>query len=134
MASLSSFAHPLKAPRWLLAIILALIAANLIEVIGILALTSSYAALQVPFSTAVRVTIAGGWDIVLTVLLVNLLRHNRRAVAWAAPILTLYSLTGLVWFIVFARSDYDRGRIGFQIVLAVVTLIPIWLSNRIKQP
>lgn len=117
-----------KAPRWLLAIILTLIAANLIEVAGTLAIAPQYAALQLPFPATLRIVIAGGWTIALAVLLFRLIRHDPKALHWTAPILTLYALTGLVWLLLFARADYDRGRIGFQLVLAVVTLLPVWLN------
>ncbi|MCC7447925.1 MAG: hypothetical protein IT324_10940 [Anaerolineae bacterium] len=118
-----------QAPRWLLAIVLVLIAANLLEVAGTLAIMPQYAVLPVPFPAALRMVIAGGWAIVLTVLLLRLFRRDARALNWTAPILTLYALTGLVWLILFARADYDRGRIGFQMVLAIVTLLPVWLNG-----
>src|SRR5689334_3363569 len=92
-----------------------------------------YAALQLPFPAAFRVVIAGGWGVVLAVLLLRLLHYDRKALNWTAPILTLYALTGLLWLIMFARADYDRGRIGFQTVLAVVTLLPVWLNWLIRR-
>lgn len=133
MAFLSSTGTMLKAPRWLLAIILALIVANMMEVVGTLATAPDYAALSIPFPASLRVVIAGGWAIALAVLLISLLGHNQRAVAWTAPMLTLYALTGLVWLILFARSDYDRGRMGFQIALAIVTLLPVWLVRIVRR-
>jgi hypothetical protein len=41
-------------------------------------------------------------------------------------VLTLYSIFGLIWAFVFVQADYGRGRLGFQVVLAVLTLLPIW--------
>jgi hypothetical protein len=45
---------------------------------------------------------------------------------WAALLLTVYALMGLLMLLAFARSDYDRGRAGAEVALSVALLAPIW--------
>jgi hypothetical protein len=116
----------LKAPRWFLAFLLIVIAAHAIDAIGTLASMPLYQTLALPFSPVVKATIATIWTILLIVLFVGLLRKHRLAFAVAAPLLTVDAVAGLLWEIAFVQADYGRGRLGFQALLTVIILAPMW--------
>jgi membrane associated rhomboid family serine protease len=115
-----------KAPVWLLAGIGALIVVNLLDAIGTLDVVPQYQALAIAFSPVLKMAVAGAWAAVLAALIIDLLRRRRWAFRWAGPMLTAYALAGLAWQLLFARSDYGRGRLGFQALVAAVALIPVW--------
>jgi fucose 4-O-acetylase-like acetyltransferase len=116
----------LKAPFWLLAGIAALIAASVLDAVITLDVLAQYQVLATPFPPGLKIAAAGAWIVVLTVLTVDLLRRRRWAFRWAGPILTLYALAGWVWQFLFDRSDYGRGQLGFQMLVAGIALIPVW--------
>ena len=97
-----------------------------IDILGTLGTASHYAGLGVPFSPTIRIVTAGGWLVILAYLLVDLIGRRRWAFRWVAPLLTLFGLSNLLWQIAFARSDYDRGRIGFTALFTVILLLPLW--------
>ncbi len=113
-------------PRWLLAVLLVLIGANVLDAAGTISAVSRYQEIGIPFPPGLRLVLALAWILVLAVLAVSLLRHRRPAFRLVGPILTAYALFGLIWQIVFARSDYARGQISFQAVLSLMTLLPVW--------
>ncbi len=114
------------APRWLVAALLVLIGANLLDTAGTVSAASQYQAISVPFPAGLRIALALAWTLVLAVLVVGLLRGHRLAFRWTAPVLTAYALFGLLWQVMFARSDYARGQIGFQVALSLIALLPVW--------
>ncbi len=116
----------LKAPLWLLAGIGVLIVASTLDAIGTLDAFPQYQALAIAFSPVLKIAAAGFWVAVLAALTVDLLRHRRWAFRGVGPILTVYALAGLAWQYLFDRSDYGRGRLGFQVLVAGIALIPVW--------
>jgi hypothetical protein len=116
----------LKAPRWFLAMILVVIAAHTIDAVGTLANLPLYQSVALPFSPLVKAAIAAIWAILLLVLFVGLLRRRPVAFGLAALLLTVDALAGLLWEIAFVQADYGRGRLGFQAVLTVIILAPVW--------
>jgi hypothetical protein len=70
--------------------------------------------------------IAAIWAILLLVLFIGLLRRRPLAFALIAPLLTVDALIGLLWEIAFVQADYGRVRLGFQALLTVIILAPVW--------
>ena|SRR5260221_8535760 len=113
-------------PRWLRFFLLILAGLNLYTASGTVAESSQLQAFDLPFSLTARVVFTGLWALVLLFLAIGSWWRNRQALFWIGPLITLYATSGLVWMFLFARADYDRGRFGFQIVVTVVFLIPVW--------
>ncbi len=118
--------HRLRCPRWLLAAVLALCALNLVAALGTAANAAQFQALAVPFSPTPSVAISGMWAVLFAALFRDLLRRRGWAFRWMAPLVTLYGVTEVLWQIAFFRSDYDRGRLGFQVLITAAALIPAW--------
>ncbi len=114
------------APRWLVVALLVFIGLNVLDAAGTVSATSQYKGIAVPFPASVRIALALAWIIVLVVLTVGLLRRHPLAFRLAGPILTAYVLLALIWQTMFARSDYARGQIGFQALLSLIALLPVW--------
>jgi len=83
-------------------------------------------ALGVSYPPGLRLGIAFVWTMVFTALVIRLLRRPRATIRWIPPILTGYGMVSLIGLILFARSDFDRNRIGFQALATVLLLAPIW--------
>lgn len=113
-------------PRWLMALILALVAANTLDVRETLTDAAQYSAFQLPFLPNLKIAYALLWIAVLLALAINLLRCRAWAFRWVAPLLTLYGIVGLIGQAVFVRSDYGRGRLPFQFALTLILLLPVW--------
>ena len=126
-------ARKFSLPRWLLALILALIAASAVDAVATLRSLPEYQPIGVPFSPVVKAAIAAAWVVVLIGLTLGLLRRRPTAFAWAAPALTIYALAGLLWEITFVQSDYGRGRLGFVALLTVIVLAPVWWNAARKR-
>jgi hypothetical protein len=116
----------LKAPVWLCLALALLIAVNMVTVIGLPSLADSYAALGVAYPTALRLILALAWIVLLSAVLIGLWRSKRLARWITAPLLTAYAAVGVLMQVLFARSIYSRNTVGFDIVIAVLTLIPVW--------
>ena len=116
----------MRSPRWLIAAVLTLAAANILDVWETLTDAPLYADYPLPFPIILKVVYAGIWAIILLILAVNLLRRRTLALRWTAPLLTLYGLFGLIGQAAFVRADYGRGRLPFQIALTVIVLLPVW--------
>ena len=126
MTSATSLALVKRAPWWLYFVLLGLISAKSIEIAVTLSNISALADLPLPFSVIVRIAFAGSWLVMLTVCVVALFRQSPWAVRWIVPVISLYALTHVLWQLLFFRSDFDRGRLGFQIVISVLLLLPLW--------
>jgi hypothetical protein len=116
----------MRVPRWLMALILALVAANVLDVRETLTDAAQYSAFQLPFPPGLKVVYALFWIVVLLALAVNLLRRRVWAFRWSAQLLTLYGIVGLIGQVAFVRSDYGRGRLPFQFALTAILLLPVW--------
>lgn len=83
-------------------------------------------ALNLPYSPLFRAGIAALWTIIFLALTIGFFRRSALAVNWFAPIITAYCVWSLLWLLVFARADYDRGRAAFQLAITLIVLAPIW--------
>jgi len=113
-------------PLWILLLTAGLIIANVLTVTGSWANTSMFGDLPLSYPPALRQIAALVWIGMFALLLFGLLRKSRRAYAAAAPLISLYAAFGLLWLVVFAQADYDRRRVGFQALLSLVLLLPLW--------
>jgi hypothetical protein len=125
--------RPFRVPWWLLVVILALITANGIDAFATLTRLPDYQQIGVPVSPLVKGAAAAAWAVVLLGLLLGLIRHRPAAFVWAAPLLTIHAVTGLLWEIIFVRSDYGRGRLVFAALLTVIVLAPVWWTTARKR-
>jgi hypothetical protein len=112
----------LRAPWWLYIALIGLIGAKAIELVVTLSSNPD----GLPFLPIVRVIFAGGWLVALLVIGVALWRRQRCAFRWIVPLLNLYALTHVLWQLLFFRSDFDRGRLPFQIVISALLVLPLW--------
>ena len=115
-----------KAPLWLLAVMIGLIAFNIYSVIGTWSAAAAFAELDVPFSAAGRIAFAILWIVLFGGVVAGMLGKQRIAFVLVAPVLTTYGIANLLWTLAFARSDYGRGQIGFQMIATVLALVPVW--------
>ena len=110
----------------------------LIEVLAVLALINAATALQlaqsipdqqalgVSYPPGVRLILAVLWTALFVGLIIRLLRRPRATIRLVPPLLTLYGLSSIIWLLLFARTDFDRGRIPFQIVATGLLLVLLW--------
>lgn len=115
-----------RAPLWFRALIGGLAFAALVELGGSAADGPLYPALDLPFALITRLAVAGLWSALFIFLLLDLIRKRAWAFRWAAPLVTAYAAARLLWLAVLARSDYDQGRIGAQLILSLIALGPVW--------
>jgi hypothetical protein len=118
--------HRLRAPWWLDIMLFVLISAKAIEVVVTLSNLTVLDALPLPFSPIVRVIFAGYWLVTLIVCTVGLWHQARWVFRWTVPVITFYALTHVLWQVLFFRSDFDRGRLAFQIVISILLVLPLW--------
>lgn len=96
---------------------------------------SFWAGFDAPFAPSVRLSMSIVWALVLISMAIALwlrLDWARRAALVGVP---LYIVVDMVWNIVFARGDYERGRTLFLIAQAAVGIgLTVWLltRNRVK--
>ena len=66
----------------------------------------------------------------LGALAVGLARRRAWARRWILVILSNYGAFGVLWLVIFARSDFDRGRIAFQAALtALLIALAAWVMR-----
>jgi hypothetical protein len=66
------------------------------------------------------------WGVLLLGLDAGLWRRQRWARRWILIALSNYGVFGVLWLSVYARSDFGRGRIGFQAALTALLVILAW--------
>lgn len=123
-----------QAPRrpwslWIFSLILAGIGTyNLLLAFEHVVRAGEYRALGVSYPPLLRAILALGWGVALLALGVGLVRRSRRARRWTLALLSNYGAFGVLWMIVFAQSDFARGRIAFQAILtAALVLLAAWV-------
>jgi hypothetical protein len=116
----------MHAPRWLLIGILIVIASNALDVIGTANSASQFSLADVPFSPTVKIALSMFWIVTFSLLTRELWRRRRWAFRWAAILLTAYGAINLLWFALFVRADYGRGRLPFLALATVILLAPVW--------
>ncbi len=82
-----------------------------------------YRDLGVSYPPELRALLAMAWCALLAALAVGLFRRKRWARRWILVILSNYGAFGVLWLVIFAQSDYSRGRIGFQAALTALLLV-----------
>ncbi|MHB8624838.1 MAG: hypothetical protein ACYDBJ_00630 [Aggregatilineales bacterium] len=82
--------------------------------------------LGVSYPPLLRGVTAAIWAALFVWLTFGIFRHSALALRLFAPTITAYSVFALLWLVVFARADFDRGRTAFQFVLTLIILTPIW--------
>jgi hypothetical protein len=115
-----------SAPLWFYPTLLFLIVFNLYTVIGTVLQEAQYRILDIQFSPVLRIVVSGLWVIVFCALLRGLALRQPLAFMWIVPVMSLYGMANLAGSIVFARSDYSRGQVGFQVIGTVIVLLPLW--------
>jgi hypothetical protein len=118
--------EPKRGPLWIIIFVSAVIVLNLISLLGLIADGPLYAMVNPAFPALLRAALVIWWIVSLGIVLIGLLRRRLWALTCLGPLLTLYVALGLLEGALFARSDYDRGGVGFQIVVSVILLAPIW--------
>ena len=100
-----------------------LVALNLIGSIQVIRTNPS---MEVSYPVVLRVASGVGITALFAALAIALLRVPNHALGLFAPLISLYGLWDTLWLILFAQASYDQGRIGFQLIITLVCLIPIW--------
>jgi hypothetical protein len=116
----------MRAPRWLLIGILIVIASNMLDVIGTVNNAPQYSVADVSFSPTVKIALSVFWIVMFTLMALDLWRARRWAFRWAAILLTAYGAFNLMWFAIFVRADYGRGRLPFLALATLLLLVPVW--------
>lgn len=111
---------------WSRHIVVALTLVNGITAIQTLNDLSVQSSLGISYPPLLRAVAAALWTGMFVWLTFGMFRRSSRAIRLFAPIVTAYSLFALLWLIMFARSDFDRGRAAFQAALTLIILTPIW--------
>jgi tryptophan-rich sensory protein len=115
-----------RPPLWITAILVLLILASLYSLGGTLASDQHYESLDLPFSSTARIALSLVWLLSFAALLIGALLNKRLTFALIAPLLTIYGVFNLIWSIRFVQSDYGRGALGFQALITIALLVPIW--------
>ena len=87
---------------------------------------SAQTALGLSYPPLLRAGIAMLWTILFSGVTVGFFRQSALARRLFAPAITAYCLWSLLWLVVFARADYDRGRSMFQLAITLIVLTLIW--------
>lgn len=123
MTSLPDQPAPRPWTLWAFCAIIALIAAiNAALALDHVTHAAEYRALGVSYPPLLRAGFALIWAVALGALAAGLARRRRRAARWSLFVLSNYGVFGVLWLVIYARSDYDRGRIAFQAALTALLL------------
>ncbi len=71
------------------------------------------------------------WGITFVVLFLGLWRRRSWAMRWLWTALVLVITFEVMWFTYYAKTTYDRERLGFLIIMAIsILLTNYWLTHR----
>jgi hypothetical protein len=114
---------------WTFSLIIALVGVyNLWLALDHLRRATHLRALGVSYPPLLRAGLALGWAALLLALAAGLARRRRWARRWAWLILSNYGAFGVLWMMLYAASDFGRGRIAFQAALTVVLVgLALWV-------
>ncbi|HML24135.1 MAG TPA: hypothetical protein PKD09_20950 [Aggregatilinea sp.] len=82
-----------------------------------------YRALAVSYPPLLRAALALVWAVLLLAFAAGLIRCRPWARRWSLILLSNYGAFGVLWMVVYARTDFARGRIGFQAAVTVLLLV-----------
>lgn len=90
-----------------------------------------WSSFDLPFPLGLRVAFSAVWASALGVTAWGLWVRRRWARRLGLVLFPLYQLYEVGWRLAFVRSDYQRGRLPFVLVVAVGTsLIVLWILTR----
>jgi len=116
---------------WLVALLLAAIgAANLALVLDHARHADRYRALGVSYPPLLRAGWGLLWAIVLLTLAAGLIGRRSWAYRWTALVVSNYAALSVLWSIGFARADFARQRLPFQVALAAGLAAVLWWVMR----
>jgi hypothetical protein len=125
--------YPSRKPwtLWLIGLIVILIGVyNLLLALDNVRRAGYYRDLGVSYPPLLRAATALAWGAGFLALGIGLVRRRRRARRWAWVVVSNYGLFHVLWLIVFARSDFGRGRIAFEAVLtAALVVLAAWVMR-----
>ncbi|WP_162909469.1 hypothetical protein [Aggregatilinea lenta] len=93
----------------------------------------AYRALAISYPPLLRAVLALVWAGLLLALAVGMAGRRRWARRWSLMLLSNYGAFGVLWMVVFARTDFARGRIGFQAAATVLLLVLAGLALRTRR-
>jgi hypothetical protein len=119
--------HLPRRPRslWIFCLIITLLAVyNVLLALDQLTRAGYYRDLGVSYPPLLRAGLALAWGVALLVVAGGLFRRRRWARRWTLIVLSNYGAFNVLWLVIFARSDFSRGRLAFEalLTLALVTL------------
>src|SRR5579859_1114753 len=85
--------------------------------------------INISYPIWLRAALSITWAAIFVISAIGLIRQPLRALRFAAPVLTVYGICSLIWLAGFSSSDYDRGRVTFQLALTAILLAPVWWLN-----
>jgi hypothetical protein len=117
----------LTAPLWLILGLSFVMMSNLLTVVStLMGDTLAASTLRIAPPVAARLALAGLWMLLCATLLAGLLRRVPWAFRQCAPLLTVYGLSQWIWQLLFARADFDQGRLPFLLLATLLLLVPVW--------
>ena len=116
---------------WLFSLIMVLISVyNLLLAFDHVRHAAYYRDLGVSYPPLLRAAFALVWGVVFLMFGIGMARRKPCARRWLLILLSNYGLFGVLWLMVFARSDFGRGRIAFHAVLtAVLIVLAAWIMR-----
>jgi len=122
---------------WLFGLILILVGVyNLLLALDNVCRAGYYRDLGVSYPPLLRAATALAWGVGFLALGIAWWQRRWRARHWTWVVVSNYGLFHVLWLIVFARSDFGRGRIAFQVVLVVtIGVLLAWVMRwrRVRQ-
>jgi hypothetical protein len=91
---------------------------------------------DLPFPLPLRVALSVLWGALLAGLAWGLWTMRRWSRRWMLIFFPLYQFYEIGWYLAFVRSDYERGRLPFVLVVTTLTtLVVVWIltQGRMKQ-
>ncbi len=117
----------LPAPIWLRALVALIVAINIISFAGAFNNFQIVSALSgLPVSPVAQLIFSGVFLLAFLLLLVGLQQRRVTALAAAAPLLTIYALSGLAWNLLLTRSTYSQETFGCDSLMTLLILAPVW--------
>jgi len=125
--------YPSRRPwtLWLISLVMLLVGVyNLLLALDNLRRAGYYRDLGVSYPPLLRAATALAWGVGFLALGIGLVRRRWQARRWAWVLVSNYGLFHVLWLIMFARSDFGRGRIAFEAILtAAIVVLVAWVMR-----
>ena len=90
-----------------------------------------YAALGVSFPVPLEIVLSAVWGVALLSVSWGLWKLHTGARRAALILLPVYGVFTIAWLAIFARSDYDSGRLPFLVLMSALgVLLLLWMLTR----